>query len=256
MAAILRAVDFGTERCIEAGGARLSVHVLGEPTGRDALYWHGVGLSSRGGASLDAAGPALARDHDVRVLALDAPGFGGSPALGASRYHPHALADLVPPFLDELGVERAAFIGFSWGGDVGLHALARHPDRLTALVLLDAGYSDPPFEPSVPLESRVEHYRSLARTTPGTTVPPAVVAAVEHGIAQSLPSTTRASLAASGLPVLLVASAGAAEEDLVTFAADVPQTEVLRPAGVGHDVLRDGGAEVVRAVGEWLSARG
>ena len=59
----------------------------------------------------------------------------------------------------------------------------------------------------------------------------------------------------SGVPVLLVAQEGAAEEDLGRFAAAVPQAELLRPAGAGHDVLRDGGAEVVRAVGEWLSVR-
>src|SRR5262245_11363040 len=95
MAAIVRPVDFGTERRIEAGSARLLVRVWGGPSGRHVLYWHGVGLASGGGATLDAAAPALAHDHGLRVLALDAPGFGGSPALEALSYHPHALADLV-----------------------------------------------------------------------------------------------------------------------------------------------------------------
>jgi len=55
--------------------------------------------------------------------------------------------------LDELGLDRAAFMGFSWGGDVGVHVAARHPERLTGLVLLDAGYRDPPFDPAQPFEA-------------------------------------------------------------------------------------------------------
>jgi len=100
--------------------------------------------------TINEAGPILAREHGLRVLAPDAPGFGKSPALEPSDYHPHALADLVPRLLDALDIERAPFVGFSWGGDVGCHVAARHPERLTALVLLDAGYDDPPFDPSQP----------------------------------------------------------------------------------------------------------
>jgi pimeloyl-ACP methyl ester carboxylesterase len=254
MGAILRTVDFGTERWIEAGGAQLSLRVWGEPTGRPVLYWHGVGLRSRGGAAtLGAAGPALAGGHGLGVFALDAPGFGRSPALDASGYHPHALADLVPPLLDALEVERAAFMGFSWGGDVGCHVAARHPERLTSLALLDAGYWDPPFDPLLPYEDYLARNEALARTTEGVTVSPSIVAAVEHGMAQALPSTTWPGLASSGLRVLLVAQTGAEDEDLERFATAVPQVELRRPAGVGHDVLGDGGLEVVREVGEWLS---
>ena len=59
MAAILRAVDFGTERSLDAGGTSLQVRSRGEDIGRDVLYWHGVGLASRGGASLGEAAPQL-----------------------------------------------------------------------------------------------------------------------------------------------------------------------------------------------------
>jgi pimeloyl-ACP methyl ester carboxylesterase len=180
-------------------------------------------------------------------------------------------------------------VGFSWGGDIGCHVGARHADRLTGLVILDAGYSDPPFAPSRPFEERVaeneaafqeyaapswdavfaearqRHRRWSAeveasvragrREQAGRIVPagdPRVVAAVEHGISQALASTTRAALAASGLPVLLVASDDADEDDLARFATEVPEAEIHQPGGVGHDVLVDGYPEVVDFVGTWL----
>jgi len=245
-------VDFGTERWIDAGGTSLRVRSLGEEIGRDVLYWHGVGLTSRGGASLGKAAPQLVRDHRLRVVALDAPGFGGSPALEPARYHPHALADLVPSLLDALELERVAFMGYSWGGDVGCHVAARHPDRVSALVLLDAGYWDPPFDPTLPYQRYLEQNRALAARTEDACVDPAVVAAVEYGTAQALPSTTRARLS---LPVLLVADAAAAEADLASFRMDVPQAEVIRSPEPGHNVLVAGGAETVSAIGDWLEAR-
>jgi pimeloyl-ACP methyl ester carboxylesterase len=255
MAAIVRAVDFGTVRWIDAGEARLFVRIWGEDGGRDVLCWHGVGLTSRGGPTFAGAALQLARDHGLRVLALDAPGFGESPALEPSGYHPHALADLVPPVLDALAIDRAAFMGYSWGGDVGCHVGARHPERLRALVVLDAGYWDPSFDPLESYEAYLERNEALARKTEGVTVSPRVVAAVEHWTSQALPSTTWPRLASSGLPVLLVAQTGASAADLARFARAVPQAELLRPVGVEHDVLGDGGPEVVHAVGEWLAAR-
>ena len=143
-------------------------------------------------------------------------------------------------------------MGYSWGGDVGCHVAPRYPDRVSALVLLDAGYRDPPFDPALPYEQRLEQNRELAACTEDVCVDPAVIAAVEHGIAQALPSTTRARLS---LPVLLVADAAATKDDLASFRVDVPQAEVIRPREPGHNVLVAGGAVTVRAISDWLEAR-
>jgi pimeloyl-ACP methyl ester carboxylesterase len=270
-------------------GARLFVPDWGKSGGQPLLCWHGVGLTSRASLFLNEAGPLLASRHGLRVLALDAPGFGRSPPSERRDYHPHVLVDLVPPLLDSLGLARVAFMGFSWGGDLGCHLAARHADRLAALVLLDAGYSDPRLDPALSYEERVErnelawreacapswdavvtalrakHRRWTAaveeacragwREQGGQLVPavsPWVVAAVEHGMAQALPSATRPSLPESRIPVLVVASGDAPEEDLAQFAADVPQAEILRAEGTGHDVLADAGPKAVHTVGEWL----
>jgi pimeloyl-ACP methyl ester carboxylesterase len=273
------------------GVARLFVRSWGEPSGRPLLCWHGVGLTSRASLFLNEAGPLLVDGYGLRVLALDAPGFGKSPPNERHGYQPRVLVDLIPPLLEELGLTRVAFMGFSWGGDLGCHLAARHPHSLTALVLLDACYSDRPLDPWLTYEQRVERNElawrekcapswdavvtGLRKNHPRWTVaveeacragwreqggrlvpavPPWVVAAVEHGMAHAPPSATRPRLAESRLPVLLVTAGDAAEEDLVQFAADVPQAEIVRAEGTGHDVLTDGGPEVVQVVGKWLKA--
>ncbi len=276
------------EQFVDLPETRLLIRGWGEPDARPVLYWHGVNIRARGSMAVNEAAPLLA-GHGLRILALDAPGFGSSPALEPSAYHPYALADLVPQLLDALGIGRVPLVGFSWGGDIGSHVGARHADRLTALVILDAGYSDPPFDPLRPFEERVaeneaafEEYSALSwdavfaearerhrrwsaqveasvragrREQAGRIVPagdPRVVAAVEHGIAQAPPSTTRGALAASGLPVLVVASDDAGEDDLARLASEVPQAEIHQPGGLGHDVLVDGYPDVVHFVGAWL----
>jgi pimeloyl-ACP methyl ester carboxylesterase len=138
------------------GVARLFVRSWGEPSGRPLLCWHGVGLTSRASLFLNEAGPLLVDGYGLRVLALDAPGFGKSPPNERHGYQPRVLVDLIPPLLEELGLTRVAFMGFSWGGDLGCHLAARHPHSLTALVLLDAGYSDRPLDPWLTYEQRVE----------------------------------------------------------------------------------------------------
>jgi len=45
--------------------------------------------------------------------------------------------------LSELGVDRAVFVGFSWGARVGCSFAARFPERTAGLVLIDGGYVDP-----------------------------------------------------------------------------------------------------------------
>jgi pimeloyl-ACP methyl ester carboxylesterase len=180
-------------------------------------------------------------------------------------------------------------MGFSWGGDIGCHLAARHPDVLDAVVLLDAGYVDPPFDRALSSEQRVERWARTwrercapswdvvlaelrarsPRSSPAVeegwragwreeggrlvpAVPPWIVAAVEHGMAHSPASATWPRIAESRVPVLAVVEGDALDEDLARFAAAVPQAEIHRVEGGGHDVLVDGGPEVVGLVGSWL----
>jgi pimeloyl-ACP methyl ester carboxylesterase len=91
--------------------------------------------------------PLLARDFEV--FALDLPGFGESdqpPDLSFGDL-PRAVVGL----MDRLGLERAALAGNSMGGGTAALVAARHPGRVTALVLIDSAgfHRDPSEHPGV-----------------------------------------------------------------------------------------------------------
>ena len=76
------------------------------------------------------------------VAALDLRGHGES-----GREPPWSVAthvDDVLETLDALGIERAAWIGHSFGGRVAAELAARAPERVGRLALLDAGLHVPP----------------------------------------------------------------------------------------------------------------
>ena len=114
--------------------------VLAHGITASALQWHPVL-------------PALARRYEV--IAVDARGHGRSSGDGAgagwagyaARHH---AADLVA-VLDRLGLERAALVGHSMGAENVAWCAARHPDRVTCVVL-----EDPPWWPlpQAPLAAR------------------------------------------------------------------------------------------------------
>ena len=82
--------------------------------------------------------PELARTHDV--VALDLPGFGASdqPRDLAWATLPRSVLGL----MDALGIRRAALVGSSLGGAVGVVLALEHRDRVERLVLVDsAGYN-------------------------------------------------------------------------------------------------------------------
>lgn len=82
---------------------------------------------------------------DVRVLALDFPGFGQSTA-GSEPFTIEGAADVVAEFLTALKIERAVIGGLSMGGYVAMAFARKYPERVTALVLADtrAAGDDPP----------------------------------------------------------------------------------------------------------------
>jgi o-succinylbenzoate---CoA ligase len=92
---------------------------------------------------LDRLAAALALPGDVTVHALDRRGSGtgrlvpGAPIAGLDMaVH---VADLVA-YLDARGIGRAAVVGVSFGGVLGLELAARHPDRVAAVVAYEPPY--------------------------------------------------------------------------------------------------------------------
>jgi abhydrolase domain-containing protein 14 len=68
----------------------------------------------------------------LRVLAVDLPGFGRSPA------HPLPQGEVVHRLLDKLDIDRAVLVGPSMGGRVAMEYAIAHPERLAGLVLVGA----------------------------------------------------------------------------------------------------------------------
>lgn len=75
---------------------------------------------------------ALSATH--RVITPDLPGFGDSLLAPG----PFSNVAEVVALLDELGVDRVAVVGSSYGGRVALELVHEHPDRVSSLVLMCA----------------------------------------------------------------------------------------------------------------------
>ena len=76
------------------------------------------------------------------VIAYDRPAFGLTERPleweGESPYGPQAQVDIVIGLMDKLGVEKAILVGNSAGGTVSMQVALQHPDRVQALILVDA----------------------------------------------------------------------------------------------------------------------
>lgn len=70
-----------------------------------------------------------------RVTTCDLRGFGESPMVAGPYAHYRDLRAL----LDHLDVRRAALVGASMGGSVAIDFTLEHPERVSALVLVDPG---------------------------------------------------------------------------------------------------------------------
>jgi pimeloyl-ACP methyl ester carboxylesterase len=100
-------------------------------TGDPVLFIHGYPFDSTLWESQLAAVPA-----GWRFIAPDLRGFGKTPALNKAPLTMDALADDMIALLDHLGIKQAVICGLSMGGYVALSLVARHPERVRALVLV------------------------------------------------------------------------------------------------------------------------
>jgi len=196
-------------------------------------------------------------------------------------YQPTQLARYV---VDTVDAERFAFMGHSWGASIGVHLAADHPERIEALVLLDAGHTD-----VRPIDSRDElvrefesdqaafafdswdayfdwvrarvrdwrpslepRYREGMTEENGRIVPranPRAAAWALHGVSVEPPS---AQLARIEAPVLLIVASGNGDADaLERFKRAQPDARV-EVVDSGHDIPEDAPEETVRLVTEFL----
>lgn len=93
------------------------------------LLLHGIGGGSTG---WDGVAPVLG-DAGCRVVAVDFPGYGGTPPI--EPFTLGACAQAIGRLLDHLDAPQAVLVGHSMGGMVAQELVARAPERVRALVL-------------------------------------------------------------------------------------------------------------------------
>jgi pimeloyl-ACP methyl ester carboxylesterase len=120
-----------TDRTVLApDGRRLTVRVLGKPSGPPVFFMHGTPGSRVGPHPRS----QWLYQHGVRLIAYDRPGYGGSDRLPLRRVA-HAAAD-VRAIADELGLESFSVVGRSGGGPHALACAALLPDRVRRVAVL------------------------------------------------------------------------------------------------------------------------
>jgi pimeloyl-ACP methyl ester carboxylesterase len=94
---------------------------------------HGLGLTR--GSTWGEIAPVLARQY--RVLAYDLLGHGQT-TLPQGPVTLTALSEQLIALMDELGIARAALVGFSLGGMINRRCAMDHPGRVSALAILNS----------------------------------------------------------------------------------------------------------------------
>jgi pimeloyl-ACP methyl ester carboxylesterase len=95
-----------------------------------------------------------------RIIRLDFPGHGLTRAPSDYVLRGDALAEFVDAFAAKLDLPQFAVAGSSMGGSVAWQLALRHPDRINALVLLDAaGFPNEKPPAALPLAFRILQYR-------------------------------------------------------------------------------------------------
>jgi pimeloyl-ACP methyl ester carboxylesterase len=122
-----------TQRLVDTNGVQLRVVEAGDRGAPAVVLAHGfpeLAYSWRHQI------PALA-EAGYHVLAPDQRGYGGSSRPDAvEAYNIHELTADIVGLLDDVGAERAVWIGHDWGATVVWNAPILHPDRVAAVAAL------------------------------------------------------------------------------------------------------------------------
>lgn len=207
-----------------------------------------------------------------RVFALDLPGHGRSEP--APDYSMQRFARAVNAVLEKEKVQKAVLAGHSMGGAVMLEFARLYPEKVLAIVAVDAFFPDPgASKPLEDLAARFEGPRAMearAKMVHGMFTP-ATSPEVRRKI-ETVMLGTPAEVAAGamrGMAELSVWREGRIDVPFVEIAAETstflteeslrkrfPRATVIRVPGTGHFLHMEKPAEVNRVLLEWLAGQG
>jgi pimeloyl-ACP methyl ester carboxylesterase len=124
--------EASTSKYVQAGGVRMHYNDVGSGPPIICLHGAGPGASSWSNFSLNIE--AFSREH--RVLLVDLPQYGKSEKIPIEFPKLTNLARMLRDFMDAVGIERADFVGNSFGGQVSLKTAIDYPDRVGHVVLI------------------------------------------------------------------------------------------------------------------------
>jgi pimeloyl-ACP methyl ester carboxylesterase len=207
---------------------------------------------------------------DYRIISLDLPGHGLTGANPTRDYHYKAFVDVVDRVLTQLKVDKFAIAGNSMGGAVAWHYVLAHPDRVTAIGLIDAAGAPAWQAKTIPIGFRLARtpiLRDIMRTvTPRFVVASSLKSSVSKkeivddamidrywelllfpgnrqasidrfALAHNVEPASKEKLAAIKVPTLIM---WGAEDGLIPvssakwFAQAIPQAKSVIYPGVGH----------------------
>lgn len=129
------AADLSAGKFTQAGDYRVHYHEVGQ--GPAVIMLHGAGPGATSWSNYHGNIEVFSASH--RTILLDMPGFGGSDDITSINEPATTIrARVVRDFMDNLGIERASFVGNSYGGAVSLAVAVDFPDRVDRLILMAA----------------------------------------------------------------------------------------------------------------------
>ena len=140
------------------GGLTMHYRDQGNPAGPVLVLLHGSN------ASLHTWEPWVARlGAKYRIISVDQIGHGLTGPNPSGQYDGAAFVSTLDALLTKLGVSRFALAGNSMGGYVAWEYALAHPEKLTQLVLVDAG--GPPDDPNkqLPIGFRIARTPGLSK---------------------------------------------------------------------------------------------
>lgn len=210
--------------------------------------------------------PALAGRY--RVIALDLPGHGRSDACATCSMD--EFGDAVFAVMDAAGVPRATLVGHSMGGAVMLAAVRRQPERVKAIVAVDAAFLEAEaarkfkdhadrFSGPKGLEAREQMVRSMFTTNTPKAVQEQVLKAM-LGTPESVAVAAMRSMFSPAfwkegtvdVPFLQIAAGTSTWISEEALRRRFPQAHLKRIEGTGHFLMMERPDAFNRMLLDWL----